>query len=253
MLAEVYDQKLMLSDVRPLLLDAASEEDSAAQVRNHVEAWVREALLLHEAERNVPVDVNINKLVQDYRASLLISLYENILSKSLLDTVVTEAELKAHYDRNRQQYQLDAPILRCHFIRLRKPVVQKEMFLRLWTSKRPDDLKSLFRYCQANATDYLLKDSTWYRLPDLERLLPERALTGQNLYSGKTLRFYDSESEYYVRIFQHIAAREPAPLSYVGEQARRFILHRRKIELIEKIKADIYTREIDGVHVKIHI
>jgi len=42
-------------------------------------------------------------------------------------------------------------------------------------------------------------------------------------------------------------------LSYVSEQARRYILHKRKIDLLEKIKADIYAREIDGVNVKIHI
>ncbi|HLF63308.1 MAG TPA: peptidylprolyl isomerase [Saprospiraceae bacterium] len=252
-LAEVYDQKLTLSDVRPLLIDPVSTEDSASQIINHVESWVREALLLHEAEQNAPVDVNINKLVQDYRASLLISTYENMLVKSLLDTVVTEAELKSYYERNKDQYQLEVPILRCHFVKLKKPVTEKELFQRLWKSKRPDDMTALVRFSQTNATDYLLQDSIWYRQPDIERLLPTPALTGQNLYAGRVIRLGDNEYEYHLRIMQRMMTKEIAPLSYVSEQARRYILHKRKIDLLEKIKADIYAREIDGVNVKIHI
>jgi hypothetical protein len=252
-LAEVYDQKLMLSDVKPLLTDVTSPEDSASQVRNFVETWVRETLLLQEAARNLPVDVNINKLVQDYRSSLLMSNYENFLVKSLLDTVVTESELRTYYERNKNQYQLESNILRCYFVKLRKPVKEKELFQRIWRSSRPDDKAALVVYSQQYAADYLLQDSTWYRQPDIERLLPQGGFAGQSVYPGRVIRLSDTEYEYHLRILEKIAAKEIAPLSYVGDQARRFILHKRKIDLLEKIKVDIYNREINGDHVNIHI
>lgn len=252
-LAEVYDQKLTLAQIRPLLIDVASPEDSIAQLRTQVETWVREALLLNEAERNVPVDVNIDKLVQDYRSSLLMSNYENVLVKSLLDTVVTEAELKTYYVQNKNQYQLEAPIIRCKFIKLAKPLKEKELFQKLWRSDRPDDKTALAVYCQKYASDYLLQDSTWYRQPEIERFLPPGVLTKQTLYPGRAMRFTDTDYEYHLSITQKIAATEIAPLSYVSEQARRYILHKRKIDLLEKIKADIYAREINGVNIKIHI
>jgi hypothetical protein len=252
-LAEVYDQKLKLTDITPLLINTTSAEDSASQVRNYVETWVREALLLHEAEQNLPVDVNVNKLVQDYRESLLISNYENVLVNTLLDTVVTESELRSYYEKNKNQYQLEAPILRCHYIKLRKSAPEKTLFQKLWQSELPDDQTALVIYCQKYASDYLLQDSTWYRQPEIERLLPLGVLAKQNLSPGRVLKFTDSEYEYHLRIMQRYQSREIAPLSYVGEQARRYILHKRKIELLEKIKADIYTREIDGGNVKIYI
>ncbi len=252
-LAEVYDQKLTFADVKPLLINITSADDSASQVRNHVESWVRETLLLHEAERNLPLDVNINKLVEDYRASLLMSNYENVLVKSLLDTVVTAAELKTYYERNKNQYQLEAPIMRCYFVKLRKPLKEKDVFQKLWRSERPDDKTALILYSQKHATDYLLQDSTWHRQPEIERFLPPGTLTGQNMSPGRRLKFADKEYEYHLYIIQRVASKEIAPLSYVSEQARRYILHKRKIDLLEKIKADIYSREIDGVNVKIHI
>lgn len=252
-LAEVYDQKLTLSEVKPLLINITSPEDSASQVRNHVEAWVRETLLLHEAERNIPGDVNIDKLVQDYRASLLISNYENVLLKSLLDTVVTAAELASYYERNKKQYQLETTILRCHLVKLRKTVEEKDVFQKLWRSDRPDDKTALLQYCKSHATDYLLNDNTWYRQPEIERFLPPGVLVRQNMSSGRQLKFTDKEFEYHLRILESVPDKEIAPLSYVSEQVRRYILHKRKIDLLEKIKADIYAREIDGVNIKIHI
>jgi len=252
-IAEVYDQKLRLADIGPLLIDTFSSEDSASQVRNYVETWVRETLLLHEAEQNLPVDLNINKLVQDYRASLLISNYENVLINTLLDTVITEAELNAYYERNKNQYQLEAPILRCYYVKLLKSVPEKAVFQKLWRSELPDDKTALVLYCQKYASDYLLQDSIWYRQPEIERLLPPGAISRQNLFPGRVLRLTDREYEYHLHVIRRYLSREIAPLSYVGEQARRYILHKRKIELLEKIKADIYAREINGGNVKIHI
>jgi hypothetical protein len=252
-LAEVYGQSLKLSDIRPLLIDISSKEDSASQVRNHVETWVREALLLHEAEINVPIDVNINKLVQDYRASLLLSTYENFLVKTLLDTVITDAELRTYYERNKNQYQLDVPILRIHYLRIRKPIPEPDQFQRAWRGDRPADHEALRVYCERHATEFLLSDSTWFRQPEVERLVPPAALTGQNMYPGRTFRFSDNDYEYHLSIRERIVSKEIAPLSYISEQARRFILHKRKIDLLEKIKRDLYEREINGDQVKIHI
>ena len=253
LLAEVYGQRLTLAEIQPLLSSGAEEEDSVSQVRNQVESWVREALLLHEAEKNVPVDVNINKLVRDYRASLLLSTYENVLVKTLLDTVVTEAELRSYYERNKDQYQLDVPILRIRYLRVKKPVPEPDAFKRAWGGDRPADLEALRTYCKRYATEYFLEDSTWFRQPDVERLVPPAALTGQNMYPGRTLRFSDNDYEYHLSIRQRIVSKEVAPLSYISEQAKRFILHKRKIDLLERIKGDIYEREIKGDQVKIHI
>lgn len=255
LLAEVYTEKLMLSELLPLISHnhTTSPEDSAAQVRNFVESWVREELLLYEAARNLPADINIDKLIQDYRESLLLSNYENVLVKTLLDTVVTESELRTYYARNKEQYQLEDPILRCHYIKLPRAIPEREKFLRLWNTTLPDEAAELRNYAQTHAADYLLQDSSWYRLPDIERLLPPRVLYSYHLTPGRVSRFSDQQYEYHLRVIHFVTTRESAPLSYVREQAKRYILHKRKIELLEKIKADIYQREISGQNVKIHI
>ncbi len=70
-------------------------EDSSLIINAYVERWIRETLLLLEAERNIPSDLNIDKLVRDYRASLVRHSYEQFLVEQLLDSTVTKAELEA--------------------------------------------------------------------------------------------------------------------------------------------------------------
>ncbi len=249
LLAEVYGRKLWLSDVLPLILNRDTPEDSIAQVRTYVEQWVREELLLNEAAKHVPVDVNINKLVDDYRASLVISNYENVLVHTLLDTVVTEAQLNAYYEKNKDQYQLEMPIVRCHFVRFTRPVPNADLFQRLWQSEMSEDFQRLALFCQAQADMYMLDDSTWYKLQDIENLLPPGVLSAQNIRPGRSLRFSDNEYEYFLRITNRMLSTEIAPLSYIREQAVRYIMHKRKLELLESIKNELYQREIDGGNV----
>ena len=92
LMAEVYDHQLYLSRAKNYRPDAESPDDSLSQLRNYVEMWVREALLLHEAEKYVPEDIDIRALVEDYRASLIISNYEKSIVESSLDTVITDED-----------------------------------------------------------------------------------------------------------------------------------------------------------------
>jgi hypothetical protein len=47
-------------------------------------------------------------------------------------------------------------------------------------------------------------------------------------------------------------AQEVAPLSRIREQAARFILHQRELELLERIKKEIYDRDIQNDRVNIY-
>ncbi|HSF88069.1 MAG TPA: hypothetical protein VLA46_01565 [Saprospiraceae bacterium] len=70
-LAQVFDYKLYFDDIKDLIQGYANAEDSIQQVRSLTEHWVRDRLILVEAEKKFPKEVNMNKLLEDYRQSLL--------------------------------------------------------------------------------------------------------------------------------------------------------------------------------------
>jgi hypothetical protein len=204
---------------------------------------VREALLLYEAERNIPKDLNIDKLVRDYRASLILANYERILVEELLDSNITQAELINFYEKNKEQYQLETPIVRCYFIKVPLPVPEYGN-LRRWWSRPSEHYDELVAYCNQYAATHHLEDSTWHKVDDIAMLMPPGTITSSNISDKKEFTQRDGEFQYYFKLFEVKNRKEIAPLSYIEDQARKVILHKRKLKLLEDKKEEMFEREL---------
>lgn len=244
LLARVYSKSLYLSELDGMIPNGTTSQDSSLIINAYIQRWIREALLLREAELNAPKDLNIDKLVRDYRASLLRSNYENILVEQLLDSTITQTELQEFYEKNKEQYQLEVPIVRCHLIKVPIPVPEEAKLRQLWNSTNSKDFAELIDYCNTYAEGHLLEDSTWHKITDLALAFPKGTLTVENISAKKDFSQRDDKYQFYFRLFEIKNQKEIAPLSYIKNQARKVILHRRKIELLEEKKEDFYNREM---------
>ena len=101
LLAQVFDYKLHFDDIKDLIQGYANAEDSIQQVRSLTEHWVRDRLLLVEAEKNFPKEANMNKLLEDYRQSLLRHFFEQRTIEERLDTIITENDMLQYYEANK--------------------------------------------------------------------------------------------------------------------------------------------------------
>ena len=74
--AQVYQYKLYASEVRQGMPQGLSQEDSLTLVRDFIDSWVKEKLVLHEAEKNLsPREKNFEQEMTEYRNTLLINRY----------------------------------------------------------------------------------------------------------------------------------------------------------------------------------
>ncbi len=243
LLARVYNKSLHLSELDGMFPPGTSSGDSSLIISAYVNRWVREALLLYEAERNIPKDLNIDKLVRDYRASLILANYERILVEELLDSTITQAELINFYEKNKEQYQLETPIVRCYFIKVPLPVPEYGD-LRRWWSRPSEHYDELVAYCNQYAATHHLEDSTWHKVDDIAMLMPPGTITSSNISDKKEFTQRDGEFQYYFKLFEVKNRKEIAPLSYIEDQARKVILHKRKIKLLEDKKEEMFEREL---------
>lgn len=249
LLMKVHNKALYISDMEGMFPEGTTGKDSAIIIQMFANRWMREALLLHEAEQNIPGDLNIDKLVRDYRASLIRHNYEKILVQELLDSTVTAEQLAEFYERNKQQYQLETPIVRCYFVKVPVPVPEANDLRQFWNNKR-SDLDSLTAYCGRYAEAYLLNDSTWYRVEDIAREMPKGTVTVDNISAKQDFSQRDGEYQYYFKVFEVKNRKDIAPLSYIKGQARKVILRNRKEKLLEdKIEA-MYQRELRRNNIK---
>ena len=251
LLAKVHSKTLYLSELDGMFPEGTTSEDSAATIDAYVARWLREAVILHEAERNIPSDLNIDKLVRDYRASLIRHNYEKILIDQRLDSTITKSELIEFYEKNKEQYQLETPIIRCYFIKVPVTVSNLNELRRLWNSTAKDDFDDLVSYSNQFAEAHILDDSTWHKVENIAAELPPGTLTADNVGAKKDFSQRDNKFQYYLKVFEIKKQKDIAPLSFIEEQARKFILHRRKIKLLEDIKDDMYELEMQRKNIQV--
>ena len=254
-LAEVYNKTLYLSDLQGYIPEEATQKDSIQISKAFIEKWVREALLLNEAEKKVSKDLEIDKLVRDYRQSLIISNFEKLYVEKAIDTFVSDEEINLYYEANQQQYQLEHTILRCRLLKLNnKTITPKDAeFMRSnWQSNNKMDLRYIQRVCKEFGEICYLNETNWHRLDLIKNIMPEGSINDYIVKNNREVILRDANFTYYLRILEGISEKEPAPLSFIQEQAKKYILHQRKLKLLEELKVQLYEKETETNNVKIY-
>ena len=81
-LAAVYNKSLYLSDMEGMFNENTTKADSLQIINAYVDRWIRDNIIMTEAERNIPKDLNIDELLKKYRESLILNSYEEQLTKN---------------------------------------------------------------------------------------------------------------------------------------------------------------------------
>jgi hypothetical protein len=250
-LARVHNHYLYLSDLEGLFNENTTAEDSSIIIQTFRERWVKETLILHQAEQNKPENLDIETLVKNYRESLLKNSYEQVVVEEELDSVITPEELLAFYEKNKEQYELETPIIRCYFVKVPLPLVAEDSLRFWWNNLNARSIRRLEAYCAQNGGTYILNDSIWTRLEEVAIELPKGSLTANNVGAKRDFQQMGEEYQYFLKVFEVRNRREIAPLSFIEEQARKVILHSRKIKLMQQKKEELYNLELRRNNIEI--
>ncbi len=253
LLAEVEGEQLYLSELEGMIPPGSTSEDSSLIINAFVEKWVREAVLLNEAERNVPKDFNIDQLVRDYRASLVKNNYENILIDQLMDSTVTNAEIGNFYEANREYFRLNEPIIRYWLLQLPENHSEINEVKKWWQQiSKEENQEKILDFVGRNSIDAKLKDSVWYEVSELIEELPTGWMTKANVATVTNFIRKDEGVEYFFRPFQVLQKNATPPQSFLKAKIKRAILHQRKQKFLEEKKEEMYTRELRQQKIKIY-
>ena len=113
-----------------------------------------------------------------------------------------------------------------------------------WKSASVVDKEKLKVWCENNATVHHLNDSIWYKVVDIGAYMPQGFLTVDNVGSKKQFIQKDDEFVYMFEVQKLVSKTEIAPLAYIEDQARKVILHKRKMHLLEELKDKLYDEAL---------
>jgi hypothetical protein len=233
--AIVNTEKLFRTDLKKILPNNISKEDSAILVKGYINDWAIKQLLLQQAESNNSLeDVNnINALVRDYKESLLINNYKERLIKQRLDTIINDEEIDVFYGNNKENFKLNEELLKIKYLHFDNNIINKKELIKLFKSDEIEDLEALEKQ-QLSFKYYQFNDSIW---TPLDKVLLKLPFYKENLLNKtKFLQKQDSLGLYLVAIKDVLVRNDTAPLSYIKPTIKQMILHKRKIQLIRDIE-----------------
>lgn len=248
-LAKAGSRVLFLSDVEDIFPVFSDAEDSIIFVNHFVDQWIRKTILLEEAENYLPKEMNIDKLVQDYKESLIIHNFEKQIVHEKLDTSVSTDEKLRYYQRNKSSYLLNEPIVRAFYAIVPQNTSEINDFKKEWIAQKQDYLNF---YCNKYGLVCSFYENEWFLYSDLLQLIPENTFTESQLKSGRTLDRVKDGNQYFVKVFEFRDKNQEAPLEYIEDKIEKIILYNRKIVLLKNMKQKLYERALELKKVKIY-
>jgi len=241
--ARVYDSYLYRDDLAGVVPPGTNATDSAEITSAYISNWVRQELLLKQAEDNLDeTNRDFTRQIEQYRNSLIIYAYESELVKQKLDTVVPQSEIEAYYKENQENFHLRENIVLASYVILSKNSPAASKIKSLLVSSREADKEKLLALCQENGAEYRINDGTWMSFADLTRKIPltvddpEEFLDKNKYYEVK-----DSTTMYYIAISDYKSKESISPLNFETESIRTIILNKRKAELMKQMEEDLFN------------
>lgn len=247
LLASVEGRDMYLSEVQEML-SAKTQSDSLRQLNSFVESWIKRNVVLTEAEINFPDNIDIKKLVEDYKSSLLLHNYRQVLIEKELDTTVTIEQEKEYYEANKEQYQLQNRICQGRIASIPEKAPQMERFYRNW---KKNDSFSISSYLEKHAESRMDDEKMWFTIDEFLLFLPHDSFKAYDFKRAGNLQKNHKDYEYFVKITNVLDQNETAPLSYVKESIRKLIIHKRKKQLLDNIEQNLYQKYLKSNRIKV--
>lgn len=249
-LAYLYEDDI--DDLVPIGLEL---KDSIELVKKYVDNWVRESLLIQQAENNLTDEKkNVDAQLKDYRNSLIKYAYEKELVNQKLDTVISNKEIEEYYNNNQVNFELKDNIIQVVYVKVNKKAPKLDLLKAWYASNTPEDKEKLAGYCHQFAENFYLDDSTWLYFDDLLKEIPLQAYNKELfLQNNRLVEVSDSVYNYFLNIKGFKIKNSISPLSLEKENIRNIILNKRKLQLITKMKQDIYADAFNNHKIEIYI
>lgn len=241
-LARVNDSYLYKDAIKDLVPTGTSKEDSVAIVRNYIDRWASQELLISAAEINIGEDKKaaFDKLIEQYKIDLYTKAYIEDIVKSTVDTVVADAELEVFYKENKENFRTNGSLIRLRYIQLLKDNPNLQTIKSKFFDFRKSDQKFWETYA-LQFKNYAFNDSVWVDMSQVYSLLPFINPDNRDQYisPGKSTQYPDGPNMYLVKVVNVIDRNQVAPFEYLKPTLKEVILNKRKLELIKKFEKDI--------------
>lgn len=244
-IARVNDKFLFKADLADIVPGGSSSDDSARMVKRYINSWVRKQLLIDEAASKIEFDQQeLERKILDYRYALMVYEYEKHYVNATLQKEVTEEEVKAYYEANKDNFELKQNIIKGLYVKVPKEAPRLNKLREFIEADDSDEKEKLKSYCYRFAADFMLDDAAWVNFEELMVNTPLTSIPNkvQWLKANKYVETSDERYLYFLKITDYKISNELSPLEFVRDQIETIIINKRKAELAARLENEIYEK-----------
>jgi hypothetical protein len=250
-LVQVGNTFLYLEEMQQQLPYGLSGGDSIKFVQEFVQKWIEEQVLYEKAEHNVRGDESIERMVNDYRRTLVMNNYERRLLQQKVSEELPEEELLQYYENNKQLFILEESVVKGVFIKvpLNSPGLKD---LKKWYKDSSDEaLEQMEGYAFRHAVIYEYFYEHWLPISELEgKVVINLAELSDNFDKQRDIEAKDDEFCYLLHIEEYVAKGEVKPYDLARHEIVDLLANYRKVELMNKVKQDLYNESVEKGRIK---
>lgn len=241
-IARVVNDYLYEEDIKNLISDKVTPEDSILIVRNYIDRWASQKLLIEVSELNLSSEqkAEFDKLVSQYKIDLYTKAYLEQMVKRSIDTVISNEEVQQYYNENKANFKTNTILAKLRYIKVPKEHQKLNLIKEKFFNPKKSDQQFWDTYLmQLNSA--AMNDSVWvdaYQIYQKVSFINSDNVD-QYIQSGKKYEYDEDESMYFVKVNTVLPENEISPLSYIEPTIKQIILNRRKLEFIKKIEKEI--------------
>ncbi|MBR4843835.1 MAG: hypothetical protein IKV06_02865 [Alistipes sp.] len=248
--AVVDDHTLLRSDIATIMPKELSEADSTTFVKMYIENWVLNQLKIGRAKEVLSSNqANIERLVEDYRQSLIIRQLDQYYIDNAIDLEITDKQLTTYYRANTAAFKLDHD-------KVRGVVVKVPSNFRNTTTlttalkgvAKRGDVEEVRAICEKHNLQLTDLTPQWVSYSDFLSNLPtERSSSYTQLLNNSGVQKMTSGNNIFHFIIIDVARKgDVAPLECVKEDIRRRLYTERRANIVGKYEAELKREAIES-------
>ncbi len=245
-IARVNQHFLYEEEIKKVLPDKLTGEDSVAFVRSYIEKWAKEKLILDKAKFNLPLEeqARYNEMVLEYKNELYKKAYLNALAAKQTDIDIDTTEIFQYYEDHKEIFKINQHLLKIRYLYLKKDMIEFEKIKESFRRFEIDD--QIYIDNQKLKFDKVkLNDSVWVKSIDVFRNLNLQNKNQElGILSDQTyMEINDTIGGIYlIYVKDVLKPNSTAPISYIRPTIEQIIRNKKEI----KIKADLEKQILEN-------
>lgn len=238
--AEVDGTFVYMEDLRGNVAHLPAGIDSAEVVCNFVKERIEDILLYDKAKENISDGGEIDRLVEEYRESLVVNEYLSEIVKQKFNDTVSWRSITDFYENNRGLFVLSVPYMKGIYLKIPKSDKNIGNVRKWMRMKNSDDRDKIENVSIRNAAEYLYFMDEWRRADDFARKVPGLDFSRYAGAAG-SIEKEDDTYAYFLYVDSLYKAGETAPLSLAERDLREMLFNMQKMKFVKRLKEDLFN------------